>query len=264
MEYHTMRTRKYLVCAPFLTLVCFLLSTFSLQAKETVVVGLYHFPPFIVNDGEQVGGLAPEMLEIMNAEQNEFEFVAIAISPVTRHQILELGRVDMSMFEQPEWGWQGSDIDMSEVFLDGAEVYIALAEQGRDQNYFRDFSDKRMIGVRGYHYGFAGFNSDPEFLEEKFKMQLTPSNLGSIKMVLDGNRGDVAVVTRSFLAQYLRQYPEHRERLLISNKLDQRYQLRIALRKGIGLTVEKLNALLKSLEEQGKFEKLWNQIINDL
>ncbi len=65
-------------------------------------------------------------------------------------------------------------------------------------------------------------------------MQLTKSNLGSILMVISGNRGDIAVVTKSFLGKYLRENPEQRKKLLVSKKMDQEYQLAIIIRQGIG------------------------------
>jgi polar amino acid transport system substrate-binding protein len=230
------------------------------HAKEQIRVGLYHFPPFVVNEGDQVGGLASELLALMNTHQEEFEFVPVATSPSTRHEILSLGRCDISMFEQAEWGWENYDVDITEPFLDGSEVYIALAKPDRDQRYFDSFDDKTMIGVKGYHYRFANYNSNRDYLEQHFNMQLTPSNLGSIQMVLQGQRGDIAVVTRSFLGQFLKDHPEQKERLLVSEKLDQTYHLSAVLRKGISLDIATLNALIKTLIEDGSLAPLLQDI----
>lgn len=253
-----MRSERFAL-ALMLCLLCWPIAS-SADTREQVLVGLYHFPPFIVKENDTLSGVAIDLLQAMNEAQIEFRFTPIAISPVTRHQILELGRIDMSMFEQPEWGWKGRNVYMSDVIHDGAEVYIALALPGRSQSYFDQLKGKRMIGVRGYHYSFAGFNSDPAYLEQNYKMQLTPSNLGSIQMVLRGNRGDIAVVTRSFLAQYLAMHPDDRDRILVSEKLDQRYQLRIALRKGLRLSIERLNQLLAKLKDRGIIDRLWMPI----
>jgi polar amino acid transport system substrate-binding protein len=230
------------------------------HAREEIKVGLYHFPPFSITKGEQVGGLAIEMLAVMNARQDKFEFIPVATSPSTRHKVLSLGRCDISMFEELEWGWENYDVDITEPFLDGEEVYIALAKPGRDQSYFDSFDNKTMVGVKGYHYRFADFNSNQEYLQNTFNMQLTPSNLGSIKMVLQGERGDIAVVTRSFLRQYMNDHPEQKNLILISDKIDQTYHLSAVLRKGIALDIATLNGLLKTLNEDGSFAPLWETI----
>lgn len=238
----------------------FLLMAPLAQAREQILVGLAHFPPFIVNQDKVVGGLAKDMLSLMNAEQSDYEFVALPTLSTTRHKVFDLGRYDMSMFDSLDWGWKGRDVVASDVYLDGGEIYITQAKPGRDQSYFDNFENKTMIGIKGYHYGFAGFNSDPKYLTTKFNMELTPSNLGSIKMVLAGNRGDIAVVTKTYLSMYLREHPDARKKLLISEKFDQTYQHRIILRRNINLTIDEINALLAKLKSSGKLDALWSRI----
>lgn len=232
----------------------------STHAREKVIVGVAHFPPFIINENGHVGGLVKDMLALMNTEQSDYEFVALPTLANTRHQIFDLGRYDMSMFDNLAWGWDGRAVDASEIYLRGGEIYITQALPGRGQEYFDDFKDKTMIGIEGYHYAFAGFNADPEYLKKHFNMELTRSNLGSIQMILSGSRGDIAVVTRSFLAQYLNDHPEDREKLLLSRKYDQKYEHRIILRKNIKPDIEEINALLANLKSSGKLDNLWETI----
>lgn len=68
----------------------------------------------------------------------------------------------------------------------------------RGQDYFADLSDKRMALHRGFHYGFAGFNADPDILRSHFDAQMTYSHDSNLRMLLL-RRADVAVVTRSYL-----------------------------------------------------------------
>lgn len=230
------------------------------HARDKVIVGVAHFPPFIINENGDVGGLVKDMLALMNAEQSEYEFVALPTLANTRHKIFDLGRYDMSMFDNLDWGWEGRAVDASDIYLRGGEIYITQALPDRGQDYFDDFTDKKMVGIEGYHYAFAGFNAEPEYLEKHFNMELTRSNLGSIQMILSGTRGDIAVVTRSFLAQYLNDNPEDREKLLLSNKYDQKYEHRIILRKNIKPTIEEINTLLATLKQNGKLDNLWKTI----
>ena len=229
-------------------------------SKEVIKVGLAHFPPFVDVSGIEVGGLASKMLQLMNQHQDKYQFQALPTLPFTRHQTFRIGRYDMSMFDNLAWGWKGLDVDASKVYLRGAEVYIARVEPGRDESFFTDFKNKTIIGIQGYHYNFADFNADEQFLKQAFNMQLTKSNSGSIKMLLLKNRGDIAVVSMSFLANYFQKRPSDKAKLLVSRKKDQLYQHRIILRRGIKLKIEEINIMLTELTENGKLPKLWQGI----
>ncbi|MFV1874067.1 MAG: substrate-binding periplasmic protein [Oleiphilus sp.] len=236
------------------------ISISSAQPREKILVGVAHFPPFIVNENGKVGGLAMDMIKLMNAQQSKYEFIALPTLSNTRHKIFDLGRYDMSMFDSLDWGWEGREVDASDIYLEGGEVYITQAIPGRTQAYFDDFKGKSLVGIEGYHYAFANFNSDPDFLSTRFNMKLTRSNLGSIEMILAGNRGDIAVVTKSYLGLYLNNHPAAKDKLLISSHFDQRYQHRIILRRGISLTITEVNALLSALKNSGKLAPLWAKI----
>jgi len=229
-------------------------------AKEIIRVGVAHFPPFIETRGNEVGGLAAQMLELMNQHQEKYLFQAFPTLPTTRHEIFKLGRYDMSMFDNLSWGWKGLDVDASDVYLQGGEVYIARVEPGRDESYFKSLESKTLIGIQGYHYQFADFNADEVFLKQEFNMQLTKSNIGSIQMLLSGQRGDIAVVTMSFLAKYLKENPQDRAKILVSRKLDQTYLHSIILRRGMQPNIGEINTILTELTESGQLPKLWQTI----
>jgi len=232
----------------------------SSNAKEVVVVGLAHFPPFIEARSHEVSGLAKKMLSLMNKHQDKYEFISVRTMASARHREFKAGKHDMSLFDNLSWGWEGFDVKASNVYLTGGEVYIALAKPGRDQSYFSDFKHKQMIGMAGYHYGFADFNSDAGYLQTHYNMNFTESNLGSIKMLLAGNRGDIGVVTKAFLAKYLLQNSDDKEKLLISKKMDQEYNHSVVIRNNIKPTVEEINVLLQKLNSNGSLPFLWRSI----
>jgi len=120
-----------------------------------------------------------------------------------------------------------------------------------------------MIGITGYHYKFADFNSDEAYLTSNFNMQLTKSNTGSITMLLSGERGDIAVVSKSFLAQYFNKHPQARQQVLVSKKIDQAYSHSIIIRKGISPSIDEINQILRELNQNGKLPALWRQIEPD-
>lgn len=229
------------------------------RAGQTVKVGGYEFAPFVeLGQGGKPQGLALRLIEAMNAHQSRYTFEFVPTSPNRRYKDLEDRRFDAMLFESPEWGWteRKLPIEASRVFLDGGEVYIALTKPGRDRSYFDDFTDKRMVGILGYHYGFAGFEADPAQLATKWKMALVKENGAAIDMILK-DRGDVAVVTDAFLKRRLRDRPELAARLLVSDRFDQHYAHRVLLRRDGPVSAAEMNRILDAMEIDGTLARLW-------
>jgi ABC-type amino acid transport substrate-binding protein len=250
-------TMKKLCISGLISIVC-CLSGVSVMA-EIVKVGGYIFPPFVEKTGgSRETGLAIDMLDAMNDYQDTYQFQFVPTSPKRRYRDFEQGVYDMMLFESPEWGWAGMDIEVSNAFLQGGEVYITKADPSKEQQYFESFEGKSMALYRGYHYGFADFNADEQFLQEHFNAQFSNSHEGNIIKIIK-DRADIAVVTQAFLAHYLKDNPDIGERLLISSKLDQEYQHTILIRKNTKPTVDEINALLTGMEQAGILERLWKQ-----
>ncbi|WP_269533018.1 ABC transporter substrate-binding protein [Chitinimonas sp. BJYL2] len=226
-------------------------------AAQVVKVGVVLFPPYI---NKQAGSdrLHVELLDLMNSFQQRYRFVPVNTGPVRRFRDFDLGRYDMSTFDNLAWGWKDRPVDASRVYLGGGEVYVALKQADRDQRYFDHFADKRMIGMRGYHYGFAGFNTNEDYLRHHFQMVFTSDNEATIKHLLMGS-GDIAVVTEAYLAGYLERNPQDRDKLLISTKKDQHYQLTFVIRRGVRPSAAELNALLDAMEQAGILRPLWQK-----
>ncbi|RAU21381.1 amino acid ABC transporter substrate-binding protein [Paramagnetospirillum kuznetsovii] len=231
----------------------------SAWARQIVTVGGYEFGPFV--DAEADGkttGLTLALIDALNRYQDRFEFRFVLTSPSRRYKDFEDRKFDLIFFESPDWGWTAKKIpvDVSEVFLDGGELYIAKAAAGRGQEYFTDLAGKRMVGILGYHYGFAGFESDPALLASRYRMTLVNDNAASIEMILK-DRGDVAVVTDAYLKRYLKSHPGTDSRLLVSDRFDQRYAHRALVRPGAALTVADMDRLFASMAKDQTLTKLW-------
>lgn len=228
-------------------------------AAQMVRVGGYDFPPFVETDaGGKHFGLTLDLIAALNAAQSRYEFTFVPVSARRRYGDLQEGRFDAMFFESPEWGWAGKTypVEFSNVFLRGGEIFIAQAQPGRGQDFFADIKSKRIIGILGYHYGFANFEADPEILAKSFNIKLVNSNRSSIEMVLAG-RTDVAVVTDSYLWSYLKQNAGAAERLLVSDRYDQIYNHRILVRRDGPIDTAAVNALLADLDKAGTLAKLW-------
>lgn len=231
----------------------------SAEAAEVVRVGGYDFPPFVDPDGgSQPRGLTLDMIDALNKAQSTYEFRFVATSARRRYSDVVGGHVDLIFFESPDWEWaaKGLPVDFSNVFLQGGEVYIAPAKPGRGQDFFNDLKAKRLVGILGYHYGFANFVADPDILARDWGMKLVNNHRSSIEMVL-ADRMDVAVVTDAYLWSYLARNPAARDRLLISDRYDQRYNHRVLVRRGGPIDVDTVNRLLSGMDKDGTLVRLW-------
>ena len=196
-----------------------------------------------------------DLVAALNAYQKKYRFNTILIPPKRRYQSYLDGHYDVIFYESKTWGWQDIDIEASNVYQKGGEVYLALKKSGRGQDYFDDLNGKKMIGILGFHYGFADFNSDEEFLTTNYNMLLTPDNERNIHLLLK-QRGDIAIVTKAYLSRYLLEYPDVSERLLISKKMDQEYNHTILLRPEILPSKKEMNSLLMNFKKSGEMDKL--------
>ena len=228
------------------------------QAAQLVRVGAAHFPPYTVRPENGADtGLLPQMVEALNRLQSDYKFVLVPTSIPRRFGDFKQGRIDMAIFENPEWGWKEiphNDVDMG---LEDAEIFVAQREDGRQQNYFADLSGKRLALFSGYHYEFANFNADPKFLAQNFKATLTYSHDSNLLMVLRG-RADIALVTRSYLSDYLLRNEKVRDELLVSQRIDQVYHHYAILRPTAPITGEEFSKLLQRLRDSGEMLKIFD------
>lgn len=223
-------------------------------AQVSVKVGGYDFPPYVENGKEDmVGGLISEL----NKLQKDYRFEFVPVAARRRYTDLAEGRFDVMFFESPHWGWQAqaNSVDFTKVFMTGGEVYVALAQPGRGQSYFDHFGGKTMVGILGYHYGFADYEGDPKKLEQKFDIKLVNSHRSSIELVLSGRR-DVAVVTRAYLRRFVKDNPQAGASLLVSDRQDQTYEHRVLVRRGGPITLETMQKFMDDLRKQSSYSTM--------
>lgn len=235
-----------------LSIILFALAQLSC-ARERIPVGVYPFLPFFGKSA----GLAPDMLQAMNNFQNEYEFYLVLTSANRRYRDMANGSFNLLLFENIKWGWDSNSVDASKVYLHGdGEVYVARKSLGRGQDYFKTLDDKHILGVTGYHYGFANFEADSVLLGKKFRITYSPDNEVSLRNLLAG-RGDVAVITKSYLNNYLIKDPQAASMLLVSERFDQTYAHTVLVKKGSKPSVAEINQLLEGMRASGALKKLW-------
>lgn len=244
-----------LVCLSTLLALSLLLP--SLHAAQEVRVGAYHFPPYVMRPEQvEAAGLIVELLGVLNQVQGQYRFVLTPTSTKRRYRDLRDGRYDLILFESPEWGWQGTPHVALNLHLEDAEVYVALHAPGRGQDYFDSLQGKRIALYNGYHYGFAGFNADQQFLAREFDALLTYSHDSNLGMILR-QRAEIAVITRSYLNMYLQRHPAQAKAFLISERVDQVYRHQALFGLQAAITPAVFAGLLAQLRARGELDELF-------
>jgi len=228
------------------------------QAVQVVRVGAAHFPPYTIRPENGADtGLLPELVQALNHSQSDYRFELVPTSIPRRFGDFKEGRTDMAIFENPDWGWKDIPHTTVDMGLEDAEIFVAQKEPGRQQNYFADLKGKRLALYSGYHYEFANFNADPKYLAETYNATLTYSHDSNLLMVLRG-RADIALVTRSYLFDYLLRNDKVRDELLVSQRIDQIYHHYAILSPKAPITGEAFGKLLQGLRDNGQMLKIFD------
>lgn len=245
--------------ASFVLALAVLLFTGHGSAATPVVVGFYNFPPVAQVTGPgDLSGLVGDLLAQLNQSQDQFHFTTFETSAKRRQLDLQHNLYDVIFFESLDWGWREQPVQYTESLLLDEDVYVALKKPWRDQSFFDDIAQRRIVAMLGYHYGFAGNNADETALRERFHIELSHSHRRNLQLILVDRPSivEVAVVSRSFLQQYLANNPQYRDKLMVSEKVDQRYRLR-ALTRGNGpITAPQLMELLRPLIQDDRYQVL--------
>ncbi len=233
------------------------LCTCPASAQQVVKVGGYDFPPFV---DKSVGGtsLTLDLIAALNAFQKKYIFVFVDTSSKRRFINFDEKKYDLIFFEAIDWGWQGKEVEASKVIMQGGAVYITRLDKNKDQRYFDDFKGKTIWGILGYHYGFANFNADSDFLKKTYNAHMTTSQDGLIEAAITG-RADISVVVREYLQVYLLKHPEAQKQILVSKKFDAVNAYTILVRKGISPDTAEINKLLTDMENAGILKALWGK-----
>lgn len=238
----------------FMMVVGLYLLTFAANATEIVRVGVTHFPPFYdVRENGDVRGLGIDVINALNSIQSDYLFQAVPASPLRRHAMFREGRFDMSFFDHVVWGWDTDKVEATPVYLTGGEVFITLKEPSKNQDYFSNLETHSIAAIRGYHYRFTGFESDPKVLKKRFDITLTNSPDHIIKLV-EEKRVNIGIVTETYLLKYFQKHFTARAKFLTSNSYDQRYNFTTIVRKGFSPSAKKMNDLMTQVRTDPRFK----------
>lgn len=228
------------------------------SAAQLVRIGAAHFPPYTIRPETGIDtGLLPQLIVALNQLQNDYQFVLVPTSIPRRFGDLQQGRIDMAIFENPKWGWEEIAYTAVDMGLEDAEVFVSQRLPERQQSYFDDLQDKRLALFSGYHYAFADFNADTRYLAKKHNATLTYSHDSNLLMVLRG-RADIALVTRSFLSDYLLRNDGVGPKLLVSERVDQVYHHYALLRPQAPISAAAFARMLQGLRDNGQMLRIFD------
>jgi polar amino acid transport system substrate-binding protein len=221
----------------------------------TINVGGYLFPPFVEVNLKGPSGLTLDLIQLLNSQQSDFEFKFTLTSPKRRYLDFDRLAFDALFFESHQWGWEQADISASLIFLTGGEVFITKNTTDKSQQYFNNISSHSLVGILGYHYRFADYNSNESFLKKQFNIELVNSPSTIINQVLSG-RAEIGIVTQSYLTKALTDHPQYKQQLLVSNKMDQVYGHTLLVRDNSPLTIELINSIIRKIQDNGMLDAL--------
>lgn len=231
----------------------------SVSSETEIAVGIYHFPPVAtVRDTGEADGLLGDVLSELEDTHQGVTFRIVHTSPKRRYLDFEAGLYDVIFFESLNWGWESLPVTATAPVLKDQEVYVALKKPGRDQSFFDNIADRAIVAISGYHYGFAGLTTDDEELKDRFRIEFSHSHGRNLNLIKADrpSLAEVAIVSRSYLDRYLEQHPEDQDRLLVSDVTDQNYLLRILAREDGPVSAERLQQLLSTLIDDGRYQTM--------
>lgn len=227
-------------------------------AAQLVRVGAAHFPPYVVRpEKSDQQGLLPELLASLNRSQTTYNFVMVPTSVTRRFRDFAQGRVDLAVFENPQWGWREIPHTAVDMGLEDDEIFVARNLPGRRQDYFNELFSKHLALFNGYHYAFAQFNASPDYLAAHFKTTLTYSHESNLLMLSRG-RVDIAPMTRSFLRDAIMRGIVKADELLISERVDQVYRHYTLVHPDSPISGAELTRLLRQLHDSGQMKRIFS------
>jgi len=239
-----------------LALLALMVGPGTAAAETHVRVGGYSFPPFVDESAPQ-GGVTPALIAALNTLDSGVHFTFVETSPARRYRDFAAGRFDMMFLEMAAWDWHDRDLAITETrtFLRGGEVYVARSEVAQSESYFDDIESRSIAAFAGYHYGFADFESDASYLRSNFDIELSNKHRSNLGKLLRG-RVEIAVVTKSFLELYLKENPAVAEKLRVSKRLDQDYNLGALVGPEAPIDAARLESLVSRLEDQRRIAEI--------
>jgi ABC-type amino acid transport substrate-binding protein len=215
---------------------------------------------WLIRDG---GGGRPEgpiaeFIARMNEVQAQFRFELQIVPRLRVDLMFRQGEADVFPLRTVAWTDPALKLRATRTLLKTGDLYIARADHPLRAAVFQDLPQRRIAGVRGYHYAVFGNNPDANWIRAHFKAELLPSNESVIEFVRLG-RAEVGIVPEAIMVHALRDARLARE-LVVSPQYDSRVELSHLVREGGPISVEAMNGIVELLERAGHLQRLHQQL----
>lgn len=220
----------------------------NVDAKEQINVGAGLRVPYLFDNQT---GLTIDVINALNSVQNDYQFVVLALPVKRKYESIQQGWIDIVVWDNPNWGWDEKSVVKSMPLVVSKDLFITLKTATRNQAYFNDLTTKSLIGINGFHYRFADFETNIAELKRRFKINLVRNEQDAINMVLKG-RGEIAIVNDVSLAWFLKRNTDAANKLLVSSKYDTKFERYFLIPKSTHkITAKMINRYLQLADKQG-------------
>lgn len=232
----------------------FFILTIHIFASTIVRVGAYPFPPYLSFIKDVPQGKTVDLINALNQIQNKYKFQLTITSPNRRY--IDFGdKFDLMFYEDLSWNWKGKNLESSDITLSDEEVFISLTKFYKTNDFVKDIKTKKILLIRGFHYAFANYNDSDEYLNKNFNVVFSTSPQNILEFLFN-ERAQIAIITKSFLLEFLNSNPKMKDSILISPIPDQVYKLSMLRSPNSPITIEDLNQLLQKIKSSDKFKHL--------
>lgn len=221
-----------------------------------IVVGLSVRPPFL--NASEKSGAGPDILKALNTIQTEYNFLFKAIPSSRKTQSIKENWVDIFMWDNLAWGWGNTIAQTSIPLVNSKDIYIALVEDNRNDDFFDDLSKRKLSFVNNYHYKITNFETNKDELSKRFDFYMVHSEEAAIRMVLS-KRVEATIISETALHWFLIKNPQYFSQILISKNFDTRYSRHFLVPKNSAINIEDINLFLKSANKKGLLAPIYKK-----
>lgn len=223
-----------------------------------ITIAAYEFPPYYSSRADQ--HILGVIVQSLNESQNNYRFEIQEIRPTNRYSaLLSKGCCDLMLFESLSWGWNANpEVLGGPVLSRGTErLYAKSSRVESGEVEFTVDGTKKVGGVLGYHYRFAGFSTVREVLELDFNVYSSDSQASLLNM-LANERLDLALLTDEYV-NWLQLRQNRNVALLFPNpEIDHSYTTQIIFNPRMARQQDNILRLFDELHEAGRLPMIFN------
>lgn len=223
----------------------------SKKQPLAINVAATFWPPFLNEEGV---GMGAEVLDALNSIQTKFDFKLVPIPVKRRVQAIELGRADIIMWDNINWGWPKSRFEASLPLLESKDVFITY---NKNTNVYQ-LERERICIVRGYHYKFLDYSTDTAKIDDMYDVIMVRTENETIKMAIL-NRCEVSLASTSALNWYFKQNPNSKGTVIVTDRVDTEYTRHFLVPKNAPISVNEINELIKKANALGLLKPIYEK-----